>query len=59
MTNECEAQEQDVCEWCGRPGTPWRPLAEYIISPPVDGYEVETGSMHRDCANEAARNMVI
>jgi hypothetical protein len=44
----------DGCEYCGNPGTENNPLAQYVTSPPLDGYKVETAFLHAACAMEQA-----
>jgi len=60
IEKEAEAMgyNRDECHWCGMEGTLESPLEDTIVSPPVDGYPVETGRYHKDCAREAARSMV-
>jgi hypothetical protein len=49
----------ELCEYCGEPGTEENPLQDTVISPPVDGYRVESMLCHRDCGNSAAIDLVI
>jgi hypothetical protein len=48
-----------MCEYCGEDGTSDDPVENYVISPPVDGYEFEEAHMHKSCAARAARESVM
>jgi hypothetical protein len=51
--------DENVCEWCGEPGTDEDPLVTSIISPPVSGYQYEEMRGHARCCSAAALSMVM
>ncbi len=51
--------EELVCVYCGEEGEVDSPIEDWVISPPVSGYDFKQEPMHGACASRAAMNLVM